>query len=115
MGDRVNLEFDIIGKYLARLQEIKELSFYQLVARRQSDRKYDSSRLAAPKEVLLRIAEAARLAPSATNSQPWHFIVVDEPNLCHKVATALTSAVTGNMKTTLPSKPQPLWYWWRSQ
>jgi nitroreductase len=32
--------------------------------------------------------EAARLAPSATNSQPWRFVVVDEPelkaNLCER-------------------------------
>ncbi|MCF8350468.1 MAG: nitroreductase family protein, partial [Bacteroidales bacterium] len=31
--------------------------------------------------------EAARLAPSASNSQPWHFIVVDEPELKNKATT----------------------------
>lgn len=30
--------------------------------------------------------EAGRLAPSASNSQPWTFIVVDEPELKDKVA-----------------------------
>ena len=38
-----------------------------------------------------RIVEAARLAPSACNSQPWHFIVVDEPEKCRETAAALAS------------------------
>jgi nitroreductase len=34
------------------------------------------------KEVLLRLVEAARLAPSSANNQPWHIVtVVDEPYL----------------------------------
>jgi len=32
-----------------------------------------------PKEQLEKILEAARLAPSASNIQPWHFIVVTDP------------------------------------
>ena len=64
--------------------------FYELVARRQSDRAYDASR-AVPREVVERIVDAARLAPSACNSQPWHFIVVDRPELRAEVADALTS------------------------
>ncbi|HJX24484.1 MAG TPA: nitroreductase family protein [Candidatus Bathyarchaeia archaeon] len=32
-----------------------------------------------PEEVLERILEAARFAPSAGNIQPWHFIVVTDP------------------------------------
>jgi nitroreductase len=37
-------------------------------------------------EKLQRCLEAARLAPSASNSQPWKFVVVDDPELCRKVA-----------------------------
>ena len=33
--------------------------------------------------------EAARLAPSASNSQPWRFVVVDDPNRAPQVATCL--------------------------
>ncbi|MDN4754302.1 nitroreductase family protein [Porphyromonadaceae bacterium W3.11] len=72
------------------------MNFYELINHRQSDRKYDSSR-PIPRDVIDRIINAARLAPSATNSQPWHFIVVDEPELKSKVASALTSTLTGNM------------------
>ena len=65
-------------------------SIYDLIARRQSDRAYDPSRKV-EREKVERIVEAARLAPSACNSQPWHFIVVDEPSLCKEVADCMTS------------------------
>jgi len=38
------------------------------------------------KEKLERCVEAARLAPSACNSQPWTFVLVDNPDLKDKVA-----------------------------
>jgi len=38
------------------------------------------------KEKIERCLEAARLAPSASNSQPWEFIVVDDPKLKEAVA-----------------------------
>ncbi len=61
-------------------------SFYQLIATRQSDRNY----LDKPVErmVIERIIEAARMAPSACNGQPWKFIAVDEPALKNKVDEA---------------------------
>lgn len=64
--------------------------FYKLVDERQSDRGYDTER-SVPREAVMRIVDAARRAPSACNSQPWHFIVVDKPELCAEVADALTS------------------------
>lgn len=67
--------------------------FYNLVQNRQSDRAYDTRPVA--RELILRIIEAARLAPSACNAQPWHFIVVDEPELKNKLADAAASRVLG--------------------
>ena len=46
------------------------MDFLQLVQARQSDRSYDKERPVEP-EKLERILEAARLAPSACNAQPW--------------------------------------------
>jgi nitroreductase len=60
--------------------------FLDLVNQRQSDRKYLDKPV--EKEKLMRCLEAARLAPSASNSQPWTFVVVDEPELCRKVEMA---------------------------
>lgn len=35
------------------------------------------------------IVEAGRLTPSACNSQPWHFIVIDEPDAKDRLCDAL--------------------------
>jgi nitroreductase len=59
-------------------------NFLSLVSLRQSVRKYIDKPVEAEK--LQRCLEAARLAPSASNSQPWKFIVVNDPELQQKVA-----------------------------
>lgn len=48
-------------------------------AARESCRKYQNQPV--EKEKLQRILEAALTAPSACNSQPWHFTVVTKPEL----------------------------------
>lgn len=52
-------------------------SFLELARRRVSVRKYRPNPV--PDELLRRVLEAGRLAPSAKNLQPWHFIVVRDP------------------------------------
>jgi nitroreductase len=61
-----------------------EVDLLQLIKTRQSVRRYTAKPV--EKEKLERCLEAARLAPSASNSQPWSFVVVDEPKLKDKVA-----------------------------
>ncbi len=70
------------------------MEIYDIITRRQSDRQYDPNR---PVEVekIKRILEAARLAPSACNAQPWHFVVVDQPELRDQVADAVASRLLG--------------------
>lgn len=70
------------------LQDISK--FYEIVTNRQSCRKYDTEKKV-NREVINRILEAARNAPSACNAQPWHFIVVDDPELKNKVADAASA------------------------
>lgn len=60
---------------------------------RQSDRAYLDKKV--EKEKLDRILEAGRMAPSACNSQPWKFIVVDEPDLLKKVSAASSAKGLG--------------------
>ena len=62
------------------------MKFSELVAKRQSDRKYKSQPV--KRELITECLEAARLAPSACNSQPWKFIVIDDPDLLKEVAIA---------------------------
>lgn len=45
---------------------------------RRSVRAYDSRPV--PEDVLTEVLEAGRIAPSAMNYQPWHFIVVRDPD-----------------------------------
>lgn len=65
-------------------------SFLELAAARQSDRSYEPGRVIG-REVLERILEAGRLAPSACNGQPWHFTVVTDPQLLVEVGKATSS------------------------
>jgi nitroreductase len=44
-----------------------------------------------PDEVLARILEAGRLSGSSGNKQPWHFVVVQDPEMLRQLAGALTS------------------------
>jgi len=53
-------------------------AFLQLAALRASVRDYDPDRPVSD-EHLLTVLEAARLAPSAENAQPWRFVVVRDP------------------------------------
>jgi len=69
-----------------------------LISRRQSDRSYSERKV--EKEKLERILEAGRLSPSACNSQPWRFIVVDDPNLLRQVADASSAQKLGFNKFT---------------
>jgi nitroreductase len=58
--------------------------FLSLVGQRRSVRAYLPETV--EKEKIIRCLEAARLAPSACNSQPWTFIVVDDPALKNALA-----------------------------
>lgn len=65
------------------------MTFLELVNKRESVRKY--SKAPVPRETINRCLEAARLAPSACNAQPWGFIVVDDPALKDKISDAAFS------------------------
>ena len=60
------------------------MKFLDLVKARQSVRGYLDKPV--EREKIERCLEAAQLAPSASNSQPWSFIVIDEPKLKEAVA-----------------------------
>ena len=58
--------------------------FLSLVKARQSTRGYRSQPV--ERAVIERCLEAARLAPSACNAQPWTFVVVDDVALKNRLA-----------------------------
>ncbi|NQU88773.1 MAG: nitroreductase family protein [Mariniphaga sp.] len=65
------------------------MNFYELIQKRQSVRRYINKEV--EPEKLKMLIESVRLAPSASNSQPWKLIVVDEPGLSEKIALATFS------------------------
>lgn len=75
------------------------MTFIELARKRQSVRKYSAT--AVESEKIGRCLEAARLAPSACNAQPWNFIVVTDPELREKVARETYSAIAPFNKFTL--------------
>ena len=60
------------------------MEFYELIKTRESIRDYDPKK-PVPEEVLNRILNAGRLAPSAGNRQPWTFVVVSSPEKLKEV------------------------------
>ncbi len=62
------------------------MDFYQTVSARKSIRSYRPDPV--PDEVFNRVMEAARIAPSAKNIQPWKFIIVRDPQVRQDLAVA---------------------------
>ncbi|MDR2339122.1 MAG: nitroreductase family protein [Deltaproteobacteria bacterium] len=58
--------------------------FLELANARQSCRAYTGEKVA--HEQLVKCVEAARLTPSACNSQPWSVVVVEDPKIVPQVA-----------------------------
>ncbi|MBN2738718.1 MAG: nitroreductase family protein [Spirochaetales bacterium] len=61
-----------------------ESTFMKLIHQRRSTRAFSTQPV--EPEKIMKCLEAARLAPSACNSQPWHFIIVDDAALCKQLA-----------------------------
>ncbi len=57
-----------------------------VIRKRKSVRKYKSDPI--PEDVLLRVLEAARLAPSAKNLQPWKFIIIKDEKIKEQLVEA---------------------------
>lgn len=57
-----------------------------LIATRRSIRQYHPTPI--PEDVLARILEAGRLAPSAHNRQPWHFLIITDPVIRQRLVEA---------------------------
>ena len=71
------------------------MDFESLQRQRKSCRSFAPKPV--PRDLLTRLVDTARLSPSACNSQPWHFIVVDEAGAKAKMVDALVDdGLTGS-------------------
>ena len=62
------------------------MNVYEAIATRKSVRAFQDKDV--PQETLMRILQAARLAPSASNRQEWRFVVVRNPETRKKLVPA---------------------------
>ncbi len=67
------------------------MALLDLIKRRKSVRNFLDRPV--EREKILMCLEAARLAPSACNSQPWKFIVIDDRQLKNKLGDAAFSGI----------------------
>jgi len=63
---------------------------FDTIKQRRSIRKYQPC--AVPREVVLEVLEAAGWAPSAHNSQPWRFIIIEDASVKHELAEKMAQA-----------------------
>ncbi|WP_455367399.1 nitroreductase family protein [[Eubacterium] cellulosolvens] len=62
------------------------MDFYEVIRTRRSIRSYKPDSI--PEETLNRILEAARIAPSGSNRQPWRFIIVKSEGVKRRLIRA---------------------------
>ena len=72
------------------------MNFSELINKRESCRSYNGASV--EREKIANCIDAARLAPSACNSQPWKFIVVDEAEKHSKMADFVHDKILGMNK-----------------
>ncbi len=60
------------------------MEIFEIIKNRRSVRSYKQQSI--PEEILVKVLDSARLAPSAGNIQPWHFIVVKNKEMRSKIA-----------------------------
>src|SRR4030042_4025035 len=63
------------------------MDLLDLIKKRRTGRKHKSKRV--PKEIIEKIIEAGRWAPSAHNLQPWKFVIVDNDDKINQIADLL--------------------------
>ena len=88
------------------------MDVFEAVQQRRSIRAYQDKPV--PRETIEKILEAGRLAPSARNSEPWHFIVVTDA----EKRKALSKGMFAKFLTQVPAvivacgdhKASPDWY-----
>lgn len=76
---------------MTKINKKEENPFQQLVKNRRSIRRYLEKPV--EREKILACIEAARLAPSADNVQPWRFLIIDDPELKSQLAKEVFSGI----------------------
>ncbi len=91
---------------------IFEMKVFEAIRKRHSVRAYLPNKV--PKEKMEKILEAGRLAPSAGNIQPWHFIVVTDQQRRNELSKGRYAKFLAESPVVLvgcgDKKASPNWY-----
>lgn len=63
------------------------MNFNELILKRESCRNYNGEPIST--DMILKCVDAARLAPSACNSQPWKYYIVNDKENAQKIRTCI--------------------------
>ncbi len=84
------------------------MTVYETILKRRTIRRFQSKPV--PYQVLEKMADAGRLAPSAANLQPCEFLIVDEPDTVSKVFDTLKWAAYVTPAGNPPEGRRPVAY-----
>ena len=88
--------------YTPEEQQRRAQEFFEICSRRRSVR--ECSDRPVPRELIEAIIRTAGTAPSGANKQPWRFIVVDDPELKHKIRIAAEAEERENYGHRMPQQ-----------
>lgn len=91
----------ILIQYDTTKEQFRMNTFYQLVSKRESCR--DFLTVPVEQEKLIKIIETVRLAPSACNTQPWSFIVINKPEVSKKIGACLQDGAKNQIVIDSPA------------
>lgn len=74
-------------------------SFWEVIKKRRSVRNFRPDPI--PEEHLLKIVDAARMAPCAGNEQPWKFIIVQDKNLIEALKNECIKRIEIQLKESM--------------
>jgi nitroreductase len=97
MTNRVPLEFQTRP---AEEMQRSALEFYQEIRKRRSVREFSDE--AVPQAVIENAVRAAGTAPNGANQQPWHFVVVSNPDIKRQIRQAAEAEERAFYSTRAP-------------
>jgi nitroreductase len=86
---------------------VKVLDFIEVINNRRSIRKYQDKDI--EKEKLQRILEAARLAPSAMNRQPYQLLIIENKEILSKINSACNQEWKAPIMIAMVCFPNEAW------
>ncbi len=86
------------------------MEFDEVLKSRRSIRRYKGTPV--PRESIVKVLEAARVAPSAGHRQPWHFVVVEDEGARERLAGRSSWAAVAPVMIVAVADPvaSPNWY-----